>query len=128
MVKTLFQSLLNPPALLFSHLLHLKSESLRTQIRLFRAFILMSCPPLLHSAQYPRCPGGGASRSPADATGQHAAGGGRGWAGERRRVGSCGSRCGRHWRRRRRQLSRTLRLPGQAVADPTNLPHGAGEV
>ncbi|CAG07627.1 unnamed protein product, partial [Tetraodon nigroviridis] len=49
-------------------------------------------------------------------------------AGERRRVGGCGGRGSRHRGHRRRQLGRALRLPGQAEPDPTDLPHGAGEI
>lgn len=77
--------------------------------------------------QHSRCPRGGSARSPAHAFRQHAAGGGRGRAGERWRLCSCGS-CSRGFRRGRRQLHRTFRLQSQTDPDQTDLPHRAGEI
>lgn len=80
------------------------------------------------SAQYPRRPGGGASRSSADATGQHAAGGGCSGAGEGWRGRRCCVCCHQLGRDVTWQLARALRLQKQVEPDSQYLPHWAGEV
>lgn len=96
----------------------------------FSSGSLLTRPPPVSpcSFEHPGGPGGGAHRPAAHAPGQHAAGGGRGGPREGRRLCGRGG-CGGGLRRGRvRQLGGALGLPGQAVPDPADLPHGAGEV